>query len=78
MSEWIGVEDKLPELKIDMGSYCMSVDLPCLTKDNNQWFRCHLVGTDDGDLFWGSGEISNADERVTHWMPIPDPPEEAS
>lgn len=74
MGEWISVEDRLPEEKINPKTYDFEYVL-CATK-----FRDVMpfqYGTATGDTkahFWYGVRI--VDEFVTHWMPLPEPPKE--
>ena len=68
MKDWISVNDRLP----DKGSNVIS----CLEACDGSWKH---VGC---DVYFGDGrwamilpEESN-DMKVTHWMPMPEPPEE--
>lgn len=59
---WISVEDRLPEESEDVLVFCRN--------DNITWNTiAHRVRT----LWWRSGVPI---ESITHWMPLPEPPEE--
>lgn len=64
-NEWIGVEDKLPGVT---GKYIACV------KDNRgaRWTICADWSVEMKSWFGEFGEIKN---KVTHWMPLPEPPE---
>lgn len=67
MSEWISVEERLPEQSVEVLVYDFvdSMDVMFLEVD------------DDGYRFWADDngyEYSIHD--VTHWMPLPEPPKE--
>lgn len=65
MSEWVSVRDRLPEIGVEVLVYdCGFMGVWSLNK------------TDQG-VFWedGHGDQYSVDE-VTHWMPLPEPPEE--
>lgn len=69
MSEWISVEDRLPEgptpvLCVWMGQ---TQDV-CFVCNNGSWYGYDPFNEDDGY----KGEC--ADPHVTHWMPLPEPP----
>ena len=66
MSEWISVKDRLPETK---GEYLVVYN-PChwdCVEDETK------VGIDSfrGKSAWAKKKY----QRVTHWMPLPNPPE---
>ena len=67
MSDWISVEDRLPEAREGVdGEYLVATDnedfrLIIVSYNSNQeMFDCEIVG----------------DFCVTHWMPLPAPPKE--
>lgn len=66
MSEWISITDRLPEIgediliRVKCSSY-YNVEQG-LYKGNNEWINC-----------WFSIRNENL-YRVTHWMPLPEPP----
>lgn len=59
---WIPVEERLPEEK------------------QRVIVRCERVGTSVGWILWGNWmtDIGPGAGKVTHWMPLPQPPKEAS
>lgn len=59
---WIPVEERLPEEKQRVIA------------------RCERVGTSVGWILWGNWmtDIGPGAGKVTHWMPLPQPPKEAS
>lgn len=72
MSEWISVKDKLPEKQIDVVFYSDPYEwwtgmfTPKNLGYDNDGFKYHQHWGDDG-----YHKIKN----VTHWMPLPKPPE---
>lgn len=83
MSEWISVKDRLPEVA---GYECLVSAVNCF----GQRF-VFTAFTGYGEPGWWTNdktrmrrEIDEADNRlspvwkVTHWMPLPEPPEEVS
>ena len=60
MSEWISVKDRLPE------------------KQQRVIVRCETVGTTVGWIMFGKWATDLGPDcgSVTHWMPLPEPPEE--
>ena len=57
-NEWVSVEERLPEEK------------------QRVIVRCERVGTSVGWILWGNwmADIGPDAGKVTHWMPLPDPP----
>lgn len=71
---WISVNDGLPEEHADEHPYEFEQYL-CVTVWN--YVRTIGFGTrigDDKPHFWSGNTIW--DDRVTHWMPLPEPPKE--
>jgi len=69
MNEWISVEDRLPEKGEHVFCYCR--------EDYEQ--RGYHVKTTHWDGEGDTHEFKSVYERyisVTHWMPLPKPPEE--
>ena len=67
MSEWISVKERLPEKP---GEYLVAYH-PCYWDNVQPEFR---VGIDSfrGKTAWAKKKY----QCVTHWMPLPEPPEE--
>ena len=67
MSKWIGVEYQLPDIYDDV-----------LFWDGDKVFQGYLDCDGQGNnLFEYANESSLwANESVTHWMPLPEPPKE--
>ena len=59
-SEWISVEDRLPETETSV--------LVCTERG-----YIFLSWASNEDVFWFYNE--DEDDRVTHWQPLPEPPE---
>ena len=83
--EWISVEDRLPEIsksvlllivyqKFDGGTH-NETDEICVggrTGDGDDWF----IG--NARIMWDySYNLQFTSDDVTHWMPLPSPPEDA-
>lgn len=65
--QWISVEDEKP----DIGQYVLVYH-----KDGNmQCAQYSRSGYDDRDL-WGLDYYYEGQKEITHWMPLPEPPEE--
>lgn len=65
MSEWISVEDRLPEeLFSAVLIYC---------PDRNNIYCVYLNARNEWHIF-DDGAGQQITERVTHWMPLPSPP----
>lgn len=60
MSEWISVKERLPE------------------EQQRVIVRCERIGTSVGWILWGEWmtDIGPSAGKITHWMPLPDPPKE--
>ena len=58
-NEWVSVEERLPEEK------------------QRVIVRCERVGTSVGWILWGNWmtDIGPGAGKVTHWMPLPAPPD---
>lgn len=61
MSEWISVKDRLPQLCERVLINELSVGVISAYRETETEFRC--------DSMW-----SESIERITHWMPLPEPP----
>jgi hypothetical protein len=66
MSEWISVEERLPEHKQRV-----------LVFYNNHFWVVEAWIQSDGMWFWPTGGYQKGipPNHATHWMPLPDPPE---
>lgn len=77
MSKWISVNERFPEPKLPVLVYGRSCFSP-----NEKVICCATYGSPDwfGDDWFAYGcdghEWGNIFEDVTHWMPLPDPPED--
>ena len=58
-NEWVSVEERLPKEK------------------QRVIVRCERVGTSVGWILWGNwmADIGPDAGKVTHWMPLPEPPD---
>jgi hypothetical protein len=69
-SEWISVEDRLPDVIPCSAGTAYSEGVIIWTSG-----RKAMIGVFDGDDFLCAADYWEAeDEEVTHWMPLPEPP----
>ena len=67
--KWINVEEKLPE---ETGRYwCYVKGMACL----GVFYQQDNCSFNKEDCRWNSEAWTNRCETVTHWMPLPEPPE---
>ena len=77
VQEWISVDDRLPEMDgIYIVCDCRLNGNPWIhtagfRKASSSWCELHGVYYDDG-----YGRYSEQD-KITHWIPLPEPPKEA-
>lgn len=69
--EWISVKDRLPEYDEKVIAYC---------KKTNKYFVGFARKSYSGDTYWclvgAAGATYCVKSKVTHWMPMPEPPKE--
>lgn len=75
MMEWISVNDKLPnetfdDLKKEYGDVMSKNALDY----GVEFLTCDETGVISVSDFWVKSQ--RFDEGITHWMPLPEPPEE--
>lgn len=71
MSEWISVKDRLPEIGVEV--------LICDVNGSNGFRDVWSLELDEeyGDVCWeGKDGCWYSPDSVTHWMSLPEPPEE--
>jgi len=76
MSEWISVKDRLPITEDDMnGRNYDDIDI-IITDGELVEFGAFQAGntTDFWSCFTSDDNSSIVDSEVTHWMPLPEPP----
>ena len=67
MSEWISVDDRLPDIIGDYICYDQGGEIAwAFFTSNKRWAYSSCYG--EGGFY----------ESVTHWMPLPEPPENKS
>lgn len=70
MMTWISVKDKLPE---EEGFYMTKTNTISMTpsiKIEKRYYKTYKNHLEIEVPAWGT----MSDQRVTHWMPLPDPP----
>ena len=65
MSEWISVKDRLPE---ETGAYLVLRTYKSIRPICVLHYTAHLV-------IRGTGFCENHDDKITHWMPLPEAPD---
>jgi hypothetical protein len=88
---WISVKDRLPENAEHLGSFCPRYQVMtkyCITEgwynpDKGCWYTLvwFLIGRfDEDDIDMERGDIPRVSSKieVTHWRPMPEPPEEVT
>jgi len=73
MSEWISVEDRMPEDAF--GCLVVVDDEEPMTGVQFLSILPYFVGWDGNT--WNDGDGQQCPFEVRYWMPLPDPPEEA-
>lgn len=71
MSNWISVKDRLPIVRVDVLCYSIAIDHPF---SNNKVTQSYLYKMSNCDI--KVFECENIYRKVTHWMPLPDPPKD--
>ena len=76
MSEWISVDDRLPECKFECNESFSLVSNSVLVCDKNDLPSCgigHCHYDGGWTVYCGEYDFMNPGS-VTHWMPLPDAP----
>ena len=71
-SEWISVEDKLPNPLENVLVYSPMDVFPYLITSG----FCGITGSGTYWYCGGHGKVNIKDNVITHWMPLPEPPKE--
>ncbi len=77
MTEWISVEDRLPE-EDDVFFVLIHDDSDFVAIPEVSWWALDGIFTDTGKPCGAYWEIEDEYKfyKVTHWMPLPEPPKE--
>lgn len=67
MAEWISVNEKKPRAEYGEGDTVLTV---------NELGVMHLLYWDGSNWCEPTGECYDSQFKVTHWMPLPEPPKE--
>lgn len=59
MSEWVSVTDRMPEIGRFVLVFLTNID-----------YLPYKIA-----VYYGNGNWSGLDRHITHWMPLPEPPE---
>ena len=74
MSNWISVKDKLPENNVTVLAYCEKTKKYFIGNRSCCYFSKEAYWRHEG----ARGAMYTVTSKVTHWMPLPEPPEEES
>lgn len=75
MNEWISVKDRLTKQGVDVLIFPPKSHLktePVYTAHRRQWEERH----DTWEYIWTGSVYHVVWDSITHWMPLPDPPNE--
>lgn len=83
-NNWVSVEDRLPEYDDKILVACKNfIDTPGKIMYTSLFIRCgkRTATNKHGNVFHVDGENGSFSDKcglgiITHWMPLPDPPEE--
>jgi hypothetical protein len=69
--KWIGVEERLPKPNRKV----LTIRKECSGTGRYRYALDNTILWIDGTLVWGV-DMESWKDRVTHWMPLPEPPKE--
>jgi len=69
---WISVKERLPERE---GEYLVRICYPELSGVFSQQRVCPLIGAKEGAMWAHIYYMDGCKGKVTHWQPLPAPPE---
>ena len=74
--KWISVEERLPELieQTEGDDFLLNYSKPVLVRRFGRYTEIAAFALEGLDEFWVD-EVLNKISGVTHWMPLPEPPE---
>lgn len=65
MSKWINCKEKLPKAEFGESDSVLTV---------SDVGMCRILYFDGGCWCYPTGEVFYSQEKITHWMPLPEPP----
>jgi len=68
MDNWIKIEDRKPEINCFVAVRTVTYEMVVMS------FHRKPDGGDRHFWWWGFGKWNNADNRVTHWVQLPELP----
>ena len=74
--KWISVLEKMPEPYIGVLCFVKSETLKDFPEDGSQFVGYFSDSGKRWSCVYGDGWIPYSKEEITHWMPLPEPPDE--
>lgn len=69
MNEWISIKNKLPKKPGYYLCFRLNSKMPICIREFDEWI------SNSRKRFWING---GEDLKITHWMPLPNPPKDSS